>query len=227
MVGWIMSVTLHEFAHGLVAYLGGDYTIRQRGLLTLNPLRYANPLMTFILPLLFVMMGAIPMVGAATYVNVGLLRTKWWRTLTSLAGPAVNFLLFVACIVPLYPAFHWLDPLADPSTFTPAQIFCGAMALVQLLAFFINMIPLPPLDGFNAVAPYLPTNVSSRLRDPQIAIGILLVLFFLLSSPEAGRIMSEAMTSVMNIFHLDPAVQEFVRYAYDVALFKPGPDAGR
>ena len=86
MIGWILSVTLHEFAHGLVAYLGGDYTIRERGLLTLNPMKYAHPVMTFVLPVLFMAMGAVPLVGAATYVNVSLLRNKGWRTATALTN---------------------------------------------------------------------------------------------------------------------------------------------
>jgi len=227
MIGWIMSVTLHELAHGLVAYLGGDYTIRERGLLTLNPIKYANPMMTFILPLLFVAMGAIPMVGAATYVNTSLLRNRAWRSLTALAGPAVNLILFIVCIIPLYPSVGWLDPLGDPQNFTATQIFCGAMAVVQLLAFFINMLPIPPLDGFNVIQPYLPPNLAGRLRDPQIAIGILLLLFFLLSTAEAQKILINSMTSVMNLMHVGPDVQEFIREAYDAALFKPGPAPGQ
>jgi Zn-dependent protease len=222
MIGWILSVTLHEFAHGLVAYLGGDHTIRERGLLTLNPVKYANPVMTFVLPMLFVLMGAVPMVGAATYVNTQLLRNRAWKSATALAGPFVNFLLFVACIVPLYPRFGWFDPLADSTSFTPAQIFCGAMAVVQLFACFINLIPIPPLDGFHAIQPYLPTNFGQRLRDPQISFGILLVLFFLLSTSEAWEYLSGALGMVLNAMHVDPDVQEFVRWAYATALFKPG-----
>ena len=53
MIGWIMSVVLHEFAHGLVASWGGDYTIRERGGLTLNPLQYVDPVMSLLLPAIF------------------------------------------------------------------------------------------------------------------------------------------------------------------------------
>jgi Zn-dependent protease len=222
MIGWIMSVTLHEFAHGLVAYLGGDYTIRERGLLTLNPMKYANPMMTFVLPLLFVAMGAIPMVGAATYVNVGLLRTRGWRSLTAAAGPAVNFILFVACIVPLYPRFGWLDATADPETWTATQVFCGAMAVIQLFACFINLLPVPPLDGFNIVHPYLPGKAASRLREPQIAFGILLVLFFVLSTKEAGELMFRGLFSVLSLMGVNRDVQYFIVTSFNTALFKPG-----
>ena len=221
MIGWIMSVTLHEFAHGLVAYLGGDYTIRERGLLTLNPIKYANPMMTFVLPLLFVAMGAIPMVGAATYVNTSLLRNRAWRSATAAAGPAVNFLLFLACVVPLYPRFGWLDATASPDTWTATQVFCGAMAVIQLFACFINLLPVPPLDGFNIVHPYLPGG-ASRLREPQIAFGILILLFFLLSTREAGSFMFQGLVGVLSLMRVDPLVQEFILRAYDGALFTRG-----
>ena len=222
MVGWIMSVTLHEFAHGLVAYLGGDYTIRERGLLTLNPIKYANPLMTFVLPVLFVLMGAVPMVGAATYVNVSLLRSRGWRSATAAAGPAVNLILFVACVVPLYPRFGWLDPLADPQSWSATQVFCGAMAVLELFACFINLIPVPPLDGFNVIQPWLPAGAASRLRDPQIAVGILLLLFFLLSTREAGDLMFRGLVAVLNLMRVNPDVQEFIVWSFNAALFKQG-----
>jgi Zn-dependent protease len=222
MIGWIMSVTLHEFAHGLVAYLGGDHTIRERGLLTLNPIKYANPLMTFVLPLLFVLMGAVPMVGAATYVNVSLLRTRWWRSATALAGPAVNLILFVACVVPLYPCFGWFDPLAQPETWSATQIFCGAMAVLQFFACLINLIPIPPLDGFNLIQPFLPAGAASRLRDPQISMGILLLLFFVLTTREAADFMYQTLESVLNLMRVDPYVQEFIRWSFNTALFKSG-----
>src|SRR3954451_7457903 len=77
-IGWVMSVTLHEFAHGVVAYWGGDYTIRERGGLTLNPIQYVDPLMSIVLPVVFLLMGGIPLPGGATYVRRDLLRSRGW-----------------------------------------------------------------------------------------------------------------------------------------------------
>src|SRR5256886_5822009 len=65
-IGWIMSVVLHEFAHGVVAYWGGDYTIRERGGLTLNPLQYVDPVMSLLLPIVVFLLGGIPLPGGAT-----------------------------------------------------------------------------------------------------------------------------------------------------------------
>src|SRR5678816_1886117 len=77
-VGWVLSVVLHEFAHGLVAYLGGDYTIRERGGLTLNPLQYVDPVNSIILPLVFLLLGGIPLPGGVTYIRKDLLRSRGW-----------------------------------------------------------------------------------------------------------------------------------------------------
>src|ERR1700722_2994764 len=107
-VGWILSVTLHELAHGIVAHLGGDYTIRERGGLSLNPLQYADPVLTFILPLVFMALGGVPLMGGVTYIRVDLLRNRLWQSAVSLAGPAMNVVLFLACVIPLYPRFGWV-----------------------------------------------------------------------------------------------------------------------
>ncbi len=94
LIGWILSVVLHEFAHGIVAYWGGDYTIRERGGLTLNPLQYIDPVMSIALPALFLLMGGIPLPGGATYIRNDLLRSRLWQSAVSLAGPAMNLLIF-------------------------------------------------------------------------------------------------------------------------------------
>src|SRR2546423_6462976 len=103
LVGWIISVILHEFAHGVVAYWGGDYTIRERGGLTLNPLQYVDPLMSIILPVIFLLMGGIPLPGGATYVRHDLIRSKGWDSAVSAAGPAMNLILFGLLAIPLLP----------------------------------------------------------------------------------------------------------------------------
>jgi Zn-dependent protease len=59
LVGWIFSLCLHEFSHALVAYYGGDTSVRDKGYLTFNPLKYTHPLYSIVLPLLFLVMGGI------------------------------------------------------------------------------------------------------------------------------------------------------------------------
>ncbi len=57
--GWITSVCLHEFGHALAAHLGGDTEVARAGYLTLNPLRYSHPLLSIVLPVLFLVSGGL------------------------------------------------------------------------------------------------------------------------------------------------------------------------
>src|SRR5882757_5945491 len=102
-IGWVLTVVLHEFAHGIVAYWGGDYTIRERGGLTLNPLQYIDPVFSLLMPVLFLLMGGVPLPGGVTYIHRELLRNKWWESAVALAGPAMNFLLFLLLALPFHP----------------------------------------------------------------------------------------------------------------------------
>src|SRR5215207_7857742 len=93
--GWIFSLCLHEFSHALVAYLGGDYTVREKGYLTFNPLKYTHPFLSIILPLLILFMGGIGLPGGAVYIETWRIRNRYWLSVMSLAGPAANGLVAI------------------------------------------------------------------------------------------------------------------------------------
>ncbi|HVO69994.1 MAG TPA: Clp protease N-terminal domain-containing protein, partial [Aggregatilineaceae bacterium] len=100
LVGWVFSVTLHEFCHALVAYLGGDYTVKDKGYLSFNPLKYAHPMLSIGLPLLFLALGGIGLPGGAVYIDRHRLKNKWWSAAVSAAGPAANLLLAILLAAP-------------------------------------------------------------------------------------------------------------------------------
>lgn len=179
-VGWIMSVVLHEFAHGLVAYWGGDYTIRERGGLTLNPIQYVDPFNSLVLPLLFLLIGGIPLPGGVTFIRKDLLRGRGWDAASSLAGPAMNFLLFLACLLPMHPKIGWVEvSLSDPSG--PASVL-ATLGMLQFIGMVFNLLPIPPLDGFQAVAAYMDDATRDRMMTPQVAnmgmLGLFVAVWF-------------------------------------------------
>ncbi|MFN3742654.1 MAG: site-2 protease family protein [Anaerolineales bacterium] len=168
LLGWILSLSLHEFAHALVAYWGGDWTVREKGYLTLNPLRYTHPVYSLILPLLFLLLGGIGLPGGAVYIETWRIRDRRWLTALSLAGPAANllFALFLSLILNLFPQI-------GGKTLGPALAFLG---LLQVSAVVLNLLPIPSLDGFAAIEPYLPLSFLERIAPYRQAF---LWIFFL------------------------------------------------
>src|SRR5664279_2990917 len=121
LVGWIISLTLHEFSHAMVAYLGGDYTVKDKGYLTFNPLKYTHPVYSLLLPLVFLLLGGIGLPGGAVYIETWRLRSKAWVSAVSLAGPTSN--LFLAIVLGLFLHFA---PVSQEGIW-PALSFLGLL----------------------------------------------------------------------------------------------------
>jgi Zn-dependent protease len=180
LIGWILSVVLHEFAHGLVAHLGGDYTVAERGGLTLNPLQYIDPVYSLLIPGIMLLVGGVPLPGGVTYVRDDLLRSRAWSSAVSLAGPAMNLLLFLLLIVPLHPMVGWLDPWASSDQWTPAQRLIATLAVLQFISVLLNLAPVPPLDGFGAIRPFLNHETRIKLGTPPVSTVLYFAYFLLL-----------------------------------------------
>lgn len=169
LVGWIFSLSLHEFAHALVAYYGGDKTVKEKGYLTFNPLKYTHPMLSIVFPIIFLMMGGIGLPGGAVYIEDWRIRNPRWRSMVSLAGPAAN--LLVAIVIALIFRFApWgMDGI------WPGLAFLG---LLQVSAVVFNLIPLPPLDGYGMFRPHM----DPAMRDSLDSFGrvSLFILFILL-----------------------------------------------
>ena len=169
LVGWVFSLCLHEFSHAAVAYAGGDTTVRDKGYLTFNPLKYTHPVYSLLLPLLFLALGGIGLPGGAVYIETWRLRSRGWISAVSLAGPASNLVLaillgFILGFAPANGGGLW-----------PGLAF---LAFLQVSALVLNLIPLPPFDGFGALEPYLSPDLRGRVAQ---ARGMLpWVVFFLL-----------------------------------------------
>ena len=158
LLGWIFSLCLHEFGHAIVAYYGGDTTVKEKGYLTFNPLRYTDPMMSIALPLLFLFMGGIGLPGGAVYIERWRLRSRGWWSAVSLAGPTANLLVLIALSIAL--RFAPSAPYAMNSPW-PGIAF---LAQLQGWALVINLIPLPPFDGYGIVEPFLPYHWQERVN---------------------------------------------------------------
>ena len=131
LIGWIFSLCLHEFSHALVAYLGGDTTVKDKGYLTFNPLKYTHPVYSLLIPIVFLVLGGIGLPGGAVYIETWRLRSCNWVSAVSLAGPTANLIL--AVIIGLVLRF---GPVTS-SGLWPALAFLG---LLQVIAVVLNLI---------------------------------------------------------------------------------------
>jgi Zn-dependent protease len=170
IAGWLVSLCLHEFGHAYMAWRYGDRDVEVRGYLTLNPLKYSNPLLSLGLPLVFIALGGIGLPGGAVYV-----RTSWMtprrRTIVALAGATVNAALAVVLLA-LTAAF------ADAShaVFWSGMAFLG---FLQVTAVVLNLLPIPGLDGYAALEPHLSPETQRALAPAkQWGFVILFILLF-------------------------------------------------
>lgn len=154
LVGWIISLALHEFGHAIVAYKGGDASVADKGYLTLDVREYVHPLMSIALPCLFLLLGGIALPGGAVYIQTSSLRSKWWDTYVSLAGPTADFLSGAICSFLLH-VLIWIEGDEEIVPFASVRALLGLLAYFQVMSGFINLIPLPPLDGWGALSPHL------------------------------------------------------------------------
>jgi Zn-dependent protease len=167
LIGWVFSLCLHEFSHALVAYFGGDTTVKDKGYLTFNPLKYTHPVYSLLLPLLFLVLGGIGLPGGAVYIETWRLRSRNWMSAVSLAGPTANLVLAIVLGIILRFA-----PVTSNGIW-PGLAF---LAFLQISAVVLNLIPLPPFDGFGVIEPYLPDDLRMRMAETR---GMLAWLVFL------------------------------------------------
>jgi Zn-dependent protease len=174
--GWIISVALHEFGHAITAFWGGDESVEHKGYLTLNPLKYTHPIISIVIPVVMLILGGIGFPGGAVYINIYALRKPNYRSLVSAAGPMANIL----CIFLLALPFGNI-PFSYFFSTAPLEFLTGIafLALLQITAVLLNLLPIPGLDGFGILEPFLPREIvefSAFLRP----FGFL-ILFTLLS----------------------------------------------
>ncbi|MHB8464993.1 MAG: site-2 protease family protein, partial [Acidimicrobiales bacterium] len=177
-VGWTISLCLHEFDHAAVAWWAGDRSVEGRGYLTLDPRRYMHGQLSIVLPIIIVLMGGIGLPGGAVMIDRRFIPSKTSRSLVSAAGPLTNAVVAVACGLPL--RMHWIGP--NHQMFASALAF---LALLEVAVTVLNSLPIPGLDGFGVIAPFL-RDETVRAAMP-IANYVFLGLFvLLLSSSQAG-----------------------------------------
>ncbi|MBL1081063.1 site-2 protease family protein [Streptomyces actinomycinicus] len=191
---WIVSLCLHEYAHARTALHGGDITVGAKGYLTLNPLKYTHALLSIVLPVLFVIMGGIGLPGGAVFIERNRIRGRWRHSLISAAGPLTNVLFAAVCTAPFW--LHALDGV--PADFRNALAF---LALLQVTAAILNFLPVPGLDGYGVIEPWLSYSVKRQV-EPFAPFGLLFV-FALLWLPSVNSAFFDVIDTVLRGLGVD------------------------
>ena len=210
--GWGVSLSLHEFSHAIIAYKGGDWAVRDKGYLTLDIRRYTDPVFSIVLPLLLLVFGGIPLPGGAVWVNNHALRSKRIQSMVSLAGPLSNLVLGIVLteIVRVIPI-----PLDRVSGALFLAAGLSYLAFLQILAFILNILPIPGMDGWGAIEPWLSPEakrLGAQVR-PWAPIGLFVLLFAI---PAFAHLIS---TGSQDLFHVFGGNRGFLGIGQDNFLF--------
>jgi len=195
----LVSMMLHELAHGFIALRLGDETAQLLGRLSFNPLKHIDPYMTIGLPMTIVVLNLLtganmPIFGGAkpVPVNSSNLRSEWSMALVAIAGPLVNLVLaflFFAILIGLNIAPHSLIGIV---LFTAVKVNLGFFAF--------NIIPIPPLDGSRVLYALAPDFIR-EIMDMIERYGTMLILMIVLLFNQAVILyMSNAINAIVTMF---------------------------
>ena len=160
IIALILSIVIHEVAHGYMANWLGDPTARLQGRLSANPLVHIDPLGSVIIPALLFFSNAGILFGWAKpvpYNPYNLRNQKWGEAMVAAAGPAVNVLLAIIFSVIIRSA----EILSLSDSFIQLAWY---IVYINILLAMFNMLPIPPLDGSKILMSILPFSLQLQYR---------------------------------------------------------------
>ncbi|OGE04311.1 hypothetical protein A3I53_00985 [Candidatus Curtissbacteria bacterium RIFCSPLOWO2_02_FULL_40_13b] len=179
VVGLVFAITIHEFAHALVAYRLGDPTAKLAGRLTLNPQSHLDPIGTIALLIVGIGWGK-----PTPFDPFNLRNIKRDSALISAAGALSNFLLAIALSIP-YLIAYFTGNLSQ--TINMVYQVLSIVIWINLILAVFNLIPVAPLDGFKVLAGLLPRDWYNDFIQTE-RYGIFILLFLLITGA-VGRIL--------------------------------------
>lgn len=208
--GWIISLCAHEFSHALLADLGGDHSVRSNGYLSFNPLKYTHPVLSIVIPVFFMMLGGIGLPGGAVYIQTARLRGPKWESAVAFAGPAASALMAVVFALPfVLGIFDWGRYFSNPMLWQGLAV----VTLLNCASVVLNLVPVPPLDGFGIFAPLLSPNVRAAIYTFSM-FGVFLVFMLLITNPSIQQAYHTIIDSMMSTLKVDPGLASWGLYNF-------------
>jgi Zn-dependent protease len=190
LIVFLFAISIHESAHAWMANRCGDPTARMLGRISLNPIRHIDPVGTVLLPLI-ALVTHFPMLGWAKPTPVDPRNFKnlvWDDILTTLAGPASNFIVATSAAI-LLAAIALIAPGGRPavgsvlnglifsdSLLVPVSLFLYELMEINIVLGVFNLIPVPPLDGSHVLRHFLSENLR-RAYDTMGIFGLIALVY--------------------------------------------------
>lgn len=171
----ILSIIIHEVAHGYAAYRLGDPTAKLAGRLTLNPISHIDPIGSIFLPAFMVLTHSPILFGWAKpvpYNPYNLKNQRWGEALVAGAGVATN--LFLAVV------FGIIARFANQYGYDTFAVLAATITLTNLYLGVFNLIPIPPLDGYTFLRGLLPNKLAVPFRAFELRLRSMGILAFIL-----------------------------------------------
>jgi Zn-dependent protease len=163
----IMSVVVHEVAHGYSALLLGDPTAKMQGRLTLNPLKHLELFGSFIVPLITSLSGIGFGWAKPVIINpYNFKKRKTGELIVALAGPISNI-----CLAIIFALFIRFAAISAPFLYISSMI----VAINLSLAVF-NLIPIPPLDGSKVLFAFISEEQREVMERYSLALFLIVVI---------------------------------------------------
>ncbi|HEY1037472.1 MAG TPA: site-2 protease family protein [Candidatus Paceibacterota bacterium] len=169
----ILSIVIHEVAHGLAALSQGDKTAKYAGRLTLNPISHIDPVGSILVPLICVILPGSIVFGWAKpvpYNPYNLKNGRWSELWVAFAGPLSNIVIMLAAALTIR---FFGTAIPQETTY----ILYVAALINATLAFF-NLVPLPPLDGSKILINLFP-NQMAKFRAVFEQYGMIATVLFI------------------------------------------------
>lgn len=194
-----LAITIHEFSHGLVAFLQGDKTAYDAGRLTLNPIAHIDPIGTLLIPGLLILSGAPFLIGWAKPVPFNphnLRKGRFGAFLVGLAGPASNFIIAVVAAL----ALKVFLPGLGMANFL--IIFLAQLFFINIVLGTFNLIPVPPLDGSKILFNLLPPRFDHIAQWLELYGFYILIGILVLGQGIVGVIVQSVVVAFARVFDI-------------------------
>ena len=195
LLGWLVSLCLHEFGHAYAALRFGDTTVRGKGYLTLDPLLYTDAQFSILMPMVFLALGGLGLPGGAVYLDTWHMKA-WQRAWISAAGPiaTAGVLVVLLIIMAIIPGL---------ATRPVLWASLSALAMLQVSALLYNLLPVPGLDGYGIIEQWLPITWRETGRR-MMPIGPMLLALVFIALPVVGSQFYTAVYATSKAVGIDP-----------------------